>query len=57
MVEITAEIWDCLSKAGYVRDILKHLIDEFEVEPEECQNDLLVFLEQLEDENLISRQT
>lgn len=48
-----AHIWKLLAAPISVAKLCEALIREYEVEPEHCQAEVLAFLEQLREENLI----
>lgn len=47
-------IWDHLQKPILVEDLISRLQSEYSVETEQCQADVLPFIEHLFEENLIS---
>ena len=53
MDEIAAEIWARIETPVRVADLCATLTDKFEVAPETCQRDVLVFLERLGEKNLL----
>jgi len=50
---VGARIWDLIQKPKKVSDILEILLDEYDVEEEECKSDLIELLEQLSLKKLI----
>lgn len=50
---IGAQVWTLLQQPRRVEEIREAVLQEYEVEPERCQNDLLVLLERLRAEGLI----
>ena len=51
--EIARRIWDLTRKPVSVTLLCEQLTDEFEVEPDQCLQDVLGFLEELRQEGLI----
>lgn len=50
---VGARIWHLLQETRTVDDILKTLLEEYEVEPDRCQQELLALLQKLADQKLI----
>ena len=50
---VGARIWHLLQETITVDDILKTLLEEYEVEPERCMQELSVLLQELADQKLI----
>jgi hypothetical protein len=50
---VGASIWKLLQQPRTVKEIRQSILDEFEVDPETCQRDLLAFLQDLAVRNLI----
>jgi len=50
---VGARIWDLIQEPKAVNEIRDVLLDEYEVEPERCERDLLTLLEELVAENLV----
>ena len=50
---VGARIWSLIQEPKTVNEILDVLLDEYEVEPERCERDLLTLLEELVAENLV----
>jgi len=50
---VGARIWNLIQKPVKVRDILEVLLEEYDVEKEVCQNDLMELLGQLLDKELV----
>jgi len=50
---VGARIWSLIQKPRTVNEIRDILLEEYEVEPERCERDLLVLLRRLADEGLI----
>ena len=46
--EVGAFVWEKLSKSSTIEELQQAVLDEFEVDPEMAQQDLQVFLEDLE---------
>jgi Coenzyme PQQ synthesis protein D (PqqD) len=53
---IGARVWNLLQQPRSVEEICNALLQEYEVEPERCRNDLLALLECLRVEGLIEVQ-
>lgn len=51
--EIGAKIWDLIEQPKTVKEIQNLLLEEYEVEPEICKNDLLALLKNLQAAGLI----
>lgn len=51
--EVGGVIWDKVKAPALVHNIIEDLVTEYTVEKEECQNQVLSFLEHLMKENLI----
>jgi hypothetical protein len=51
--EVGARIWNLIQEPKAVNEIRDVLLDEYEVEPESCERDLLALLEELAAENLV----
>lgn len=45
---VGSRIWELIDGKKSIEEIVKMIMDDFEVSPEEARNDLLVFLEQLQ---------
>ena len=50
---VSARIWTLIQEPKAVNEIRDVLLDEYEVEPEHCERDLLTLLEKLVAENLV----
>jgi len=50
---VGTRIWEIIQKPKTVKEILDLLLEEYEVEPEHCEQDLLALLQQLAGEELI----
>lgn len=54
--EVGARIWDLIQEPKAVSQIRDLLLDEYNVEPERCERDLLALLEELVAEDLVEVQ-
>ena len=50
---VAAEIWEMLTAPMTVQAIIDRLMEEFDVEHEQCYNEVLVYIGKLEHEGLI----
>lgn len=50
---VGARVWHLLREPRRVMEIRDALLDEYEVEPERCESDLLALLEKMRNEGLI----
>jgi hypothetical protein len=50
---VGARIWSLIQEPRTVNEIRDILLEEYEVEPERCERDLLVLLQRLAEEGLI----
>jgi Coenzyme PQQ synthesis protein D (PqqD) len=50
---VGARIWSLIQEPRTVNEIRDILLEEYEVEPERCERDLLVLLQSLADEGII----
>ncbi len=50
---VGARIWNLLQKPIQVKDILKTLIDEYDVDEDVAKDDLMELLEQLQEKELV----
>jgi hypothetical protein len=50
---IGARIWELIQEPKFVLDLLNILLEEYEVEPDRCEREILALLEQLVVEKLI----
>jgi hypothetical protein len=50
---VGARIWSLIQEPRTVNEIRDILLQEYEVEPERCERDLLVLLQRLADERII----
>ena len=53
---VGTRIWQLIQEPKTVNAVLDCLLEEYEVEPERCERDLVALLEQLADANLIELQ-
>jgi hypothetical protein len=53
MDPVGSRIWELLSEPQSLADLVKALCGEYEVEPERCKADVLVFLNYLRGEDLV----
>ncbi|MGB3757354.1 MAG: PqqD family peptide modification chaperone [Rivularia sp. (in: cyanobacteria)] len=51
--EVGARVWDLIEKPKAVKDIKQVLLDEYEVEPDVCTDDLFLLLNNLKTAGLI----
>ncbi|MBU1660562.1 MAG: lasso peptide biosynthesis PqqD family chaperone [Chloroflexi bacterium] len=51
--EIATEIWEMIAEPIRVADLIAALLTEFDVSPENCQRDVLTYLEQLQERDLL----
>jgi hypothetical protein len=50
---VGARIWDLLREPRVVQSVLDYLLDEYDVEANRCEHDLIALLQQLADEGLV----
>ena len=50
---VGARAWELMSEARPVREVRDRLVDEYDVEPERCESDLLRLLEELKSHGLV----
>ena len=50
---IGAEIWKLLEQPGTVQQLVDKLVQHYSVSPEQCQADVLVFLEEMRGNGMI----
>ncbi len=50
---VGARIWELIQTPREVREIVSQLLDEYDVEPQQCENDVLALLGQLSQRGLI----
>lgn len=51
--EVGARIWNLLQEPKIVSEIRNTLLEEYDVEPDRCERDLLALLQRLADEGLV----
>ena len=51
--EVGARIWQLIQEPKGVKDVLDTLIEEYEVEPDRCEREVLALLQQMSDNGLI----
>ncbi|NBC69885.1 lasso peptide biosynthesis PqqD family chaperone [Paenibacillus sacheonensis] len=51
--QVGGVIWDLLQNPSTVEELTDALLNEFEITPEECESQVIAFLEQLMKEQLI----
>ncbi|KAB8133656.1 lasso peptide biosynthesis PqqD family chaperone [Gracilibacillus oryzae] len=47
------EIWDQIKEPVVIEDLISLLLEKYEVEPEQCEEQTMTFLRQLIDEGLV----
>lgn len=52
--DVGTKIWDMIKEVVSIREIVDSLLDEYDVEEEECKNEVIEFIQQLEQFNLIN---
>ena len=52
---VGTRIWTLLQEPHVVRDIRDRILEEYEVEPERCECDLITLLDQLAERSLVFR--
>jgi hypothetical protein len=52
--KVGSRIWELIEKPQKVQDVVAELLVEYEVDVEQCQADVLTFLEKMAREGLIS---
>lgn len=50
---IGSRIWELIDKPRSVRDIISKLVEEYDVDTEMCQDNVLAFINRLYDEELV----
>jgi hypothetical protein len=53
--EIGSEIWRLIATPIPVTQLCERLLDRFEVTPEQCQADVLLFLNEIHEQGLVQR--
>ena len=51
--EVGAKVWDLIEQPKTVKEIKELLVEQYEVEPEVCKNDLLALLKDLQAAGLV----
>lgn len=51
--EIGSEIWEMIAEPVLVADLISALLVKFEVSPEDCQRDVLAYLADLQERDLL----
>ena len=51
--DVGARIWDIIREPKTVKEILETVLNDYDVEPERCERDLLAVLQELADEGLV----
>ena len=54
---VGARVWSLIQEPKTVNSVLSILLEEYEVEPERCESDLLTILQDLANRNLIEIQS
>lgn len=52
--QIGSRIWELIETPKTIDELIGKLTDEFDVSPELCENDVMVFLKELLEKNLIT---
>lgn len=55
MNDVGRHVWYLLKEQTRVGDICRRLRTEFEVDPNQCEKEVIIFLQNLLEENLVSR--
>lgn len=50
---VGSRIWELVKKKIQVKSLIDKLLEEYDVSEEECKNDVIEFLRQLESNNLV----
>jgi hypothetical protein len=53
---VGARVWELIQRPKSIREIWNVLLEEYEVDPERCERDLLALLQKLVDEGLVEVQ-
>jgi hypothetical protein len=53
---VGARVWELIQRPKSIREIWNVLLEEYEVDPERCERDLLALLQRLVDEGLVEVQ-
>lgn len=51
--EVGASVWNLLQEPCAVKDICTQILEEYEVEPEQCERDILALLTEMVESELI----
>ena len=51
--EVGARAWELISEPRPVREVRDRLLDEYDVEPQQCESDLLRLIEELKSHGLV----
>ncbi len=51
--EVRARVWDLIQKPKSAKEVRDALLEEYEVEPNQCERDLLALLQSLAKEGLV----
>lgn len=52
--EVGSRIWELIERKFLVRELIKVLLNEFEVDEKTCEDNVLIFLNRIYNEELIS---
>ncbi len=50
--EVGARIWELIGEPTSVKEVCRHIVDEYDVDPEQCSRDTLAVLSDLTDRGL-----
>ena len=50
---VGARVWNLIQEPKTVTDVLQTLLDEYDIETDSCENDLLALLEELQGKGLV----
>lgn len=51
--EVASSIWRSIENQSQIREVVDKLISEFHIEPQECEESVISFLEKLQGEGLV----
>jgi hypothetical protein len=51
--DVAARIWDLIDSRNTVSSILRKIVDEYNVDPQEAERDIIEYLQILENSNII----
>ncbi|MCM3018667.1 lasso peptide biosynthesis PqqD family chaperone [Priestia megaterium] len=51
--EIGGDIWESISKPVHVNELVNHILKKYDVQTNECEEEVISFLENMYQENLI----